>query len=69
MARPKSTTPTVAVCVQLPRDLAQKVELYLFSEVESRVPHGAKSAFFAQLVREHFRAQLGHEPAEGPANA
>lgn len=58
MARPKSTIRTVPVHISLPEDLADKVELMLYSELEGKVPHGEKSKFFTQLVTEHFRTQV-----------
>ena len=65
MPRPKNTIPSVAVSIALPQDLAQKVEVLLFSELEGRVPHGKKSEFFTQLVREYFRTQAAADLAQG----
>ena len=54
MSRPKKTIPTVNFKVGLPEDLAEKVELHLFSEVEGTIPLGAKQEFFTMLVRGFF---------------
>lgn len=54
MARPKKTIRSVPMNICLPEDLAAKVELSLFSEVEGKVPFGAKQEFFSKLVRDHF---------------
>lgn len=39
----------------VPEDIAARVDLELFSELEGRVPHGAWSNFVAEVLREHFR--------------
>lgn len=57
MARPSSITPTVRFFPQIPQDLAAKILTALHSDIEGRVPFGAISAFFTQLVREHFARQ------------
>lgn len=58
MARPKKTTRTVFKNIALPEDLAAKVDLYLWSEVEGKIPFGAQQEFFSRLVKEFF-AGLG----------
>lgn len=55
MGRPRKTVPPSRVGIVLPEDLARRVDSHLMSEVENRVPHGVKSAFFEQLVREFFQ--------------
>ena len=61
MSRPRNTVRTVYSHIGLPEDLAAQVELHLYSEVEGKVPHGAKQEFFAQLVREFFRPKTKGE--------
>jgi len=34
--------------------LNERLEKHLFSEVEERIPHGAKSEFVEKLIREYF---------------
>lgn len=57
MARPCNITPTVRFFPQIPQDLAAKILATLHSDIEGRIPLGAISAFFTQLVREHFARQ------------
>ena len=64
MARPSKTIRTVYFNIGLPEDLAAKVKLRLYSELEGKIPHGAQQDFFTQLVREHFNA-----PATATATA
>lgn len=54
MGRPKKTVPSVRFGCCIPTDLDARVEKHLFSEVEDRVPHGAKSTFVEGLIREYF---------------
>lgn len=54
MARPKKTVPPVRFGCCIPSDLHQRLEQHLFSEVEERIPHGAKSTFVEGLIREYF---------------
>lgn len=55
MARPKNTLRTIQVNFAIPEDLVAKMELHLFSEVEAKIPHGARSTLVARLLREYFR--------------
>jgi len=57
MARPKKTVPTVFKKIGIPEDLAERLELELYSEVEGKVPFGAMQEFFTALLRKHFEAQ------------
>lgn len=50
MARPKKTMQTVGKKVFLPLDLVTKVDLYLYSELESRVPLGAWQRYLTALI-------------------
>jgi len=60
MGRPRKTTPPVRVGLTLPQDLNERLESHLKSEIENRVPHGDKSKFFEQLVREFFQKLDGN---------
>jgi hypothetical protein len=48
-------TPTVRLDIRLPRDLVGRLLPMLYSPTVARIPHGELSAFFAQLLRKHFR--------------
>lgn len=63
MGRPKKTIPPVRFGCCLPADLHARMEKHLFSEVEERISHGAKSAFVEGLIREYF-AKLDGEVKE-----
>lgn len=54
MPRRPNLNPTERMHVRLPADLAQKVELLLFSDLEGRVPYGAYQAFITQRLVEFF---------------
>jgi hypothetical protein len=54
MPTPRNIIPTVNFHVMLPIDLKLKLDLYLFSELENRVPKGAYQRFLVGLLREHF---------------
>jgi hypothetical protein len=54
MGRPKKTVPSVRFGCCLPQDLDDRLSKHLFSEVEDRVPHGAKSTFVESLIRDYF---------------
>jgi hypothetical protein len=57
MARPKKTIRTVYTNIGLPEDLAARVKLELYSEVEGKIPFGAQQEFFSNLLREYFNKQ------------
>lgn len=52
--RPSKTLKGVQMNISLPEDLALKVKLHLFSEVEGKIPHGRQQEFFSNLVRDFF---------------
>jgi len=64
MPRQKKVIRPVSIHLKLPEDLVARIELELFSEVEGRVPQGAKQAFFEGMAREYFQrkdaAQWSH---------
>lgn len=51
----RSIIPKLHIHLKLPMDLMMKVDLKLFSTVEGKVPYGGYSAFFEQLLRNHFQ--------------
>lgn len=53
MPRPKPTNPKERFEVQIRPDLAAKLKLHLFSELEGRVPYGAVSSLFEQLLADY----------------
>jgi len=55
MARVRKTIRTVYMNVGVPEDLAAKLRLELYSDLEGRVPHGALQEFFTKLLTEHFK--------------
>lgn len=55
MARPKRLMRPVRKNLAVPEDIAARVDLELFSELEARVPHGAWSKFVTELIREHYK--------------
>jgi hypothetical protein len=56
MARPKQTIRTVYFHIGLPEDLAAKIQLHVFSELEGKIPMGAYQKFFTEVVRAKFDA-------------
>lgn len=56
MARPKKTLVTVSKNIRIPEDLAARLELELFSNLEGKIPYGAQHEFFTKLLREYFAA-------------
>ena len=59
MANKKKVIRTVYFNLGLPEDLAARVKLDLFSDVEGRIPLGAIQEFFTMLVREHYVRKQG----------
>lgn len=54
MGRPKKTVPPVRFGCCIPSDLNDRLEKHLFSDLEERIPHGAKSSFVEGLIRDYF---------------
>jgi hypothetical protein len=54
MGRPAKTIRPVRFGCCIPEDLHQRLEEHLHSEVEERIPHGAKSSFVEGLIRDYF---------------
>jgi len=51
MARPRKAVRPLEKTISLPEDLAVRVDLKLFSELEGRVPHGRWSKYVEELIR------------------
>jgi len=56
MPRPPKTIRTVYFNIGIPEDLAARIKLALYSDLEEKIPHGAQQEFFTNLVKEHFNA-------------
>ncbi len=56
MPKPANPTPSRSINLHLPADLAMKVSLHLFSELDGRVPQGAYARFFIPLIKQYFAA-------------
>lgn len=54
MPKPANLIPSKQLNVALPLPLFTQLTLDLHSDLEQRVPHGAYSRFFSQLLREHY---------------
>lgn len=59
-ATAKIDRPTV-LHMHLPLSLRVKLDLYLWSELEGRVPKGAYQAFFIERLQEFFGKEKGNE--------
>lgn len=76
MARRPDIIQDSNINLRVPIDLRARLDLSLYSELESRVPHGAYTRFFTERLREFFSWQtlplepLGFPPGffvRGPA--
>lgn len=56
MGRPAKSMKPVPLNLSLDGDLAILLDEELFSELEQKVPHGAKSNLINKLLRTHFRS-------------
>jgi hypothetical protein len=65
MPRPKRTIRTVVLKAALSEDLAARVQLHLFSEVEGKIPLGAYQLFFTELVSRFFEVQDNEQSDKG----
>lgn len=63
MARPKKTIRTVFKKISLPEDLAARVELECYSELEGKIPVGAQQEFFVRMLRDYFEKKDVLTPA------
>ena len=55
MGRPRKAIRSIEKNISIPEDLVLKVDLFLFSPLEQRVPHGAWSKYIQGLIREDFQ--------------
>ena len=46
--------PSERINLHIPADVKARLDLYLFSDVEGRIPKGAYSVFFEGLTRKFF---------------
>lgn len=59
MGRPRKTLRPIPLNVSLDEDVACRMKLELFSDLEGKIPHGAQSALINVLLRKHFRSLTG----------
>lgn len=52
MSKPARIDTPTRLVVYIPASVHTRLDLLLWSELEGRVPHGARSAFVEKLVRE-----------------
>ena len=55
MSRPPNIYEPVKLTTNLPSDVKARLDLYLFSDIEGRVPKGAYSQFLVQRINEFFQ--------------
>jgi hypothetical protein len=61
MSRPKKAIKPVEKYLSLPSDLAGKVDLKLFSDLEQRVPYGAWSKYVEGLIRDDLSKKVAKQ--------
>lgn len=54
MPRPKLINRPRKLTLHLPEDVAAKLDLYLFSAAQDRIPDGAYQKFFTERINEFF---------------
>ena len=54
MPTPRNAIPTIRLTTGLPEDIMDRLNLYLFSDIEGRIPKSAYMDFFSARVREFF---------------
>lgn len=57
IGRPPNVMRPSRVEVRLPEDLRARLDLYLYSQLENRIPLGAYAKFFTERVKEFFDGQ------------
>lgn len=57
MGRPKNTIRSIEKNISIPENVVIQVDLKLFSELESRVPHGAWSRYITGLIQADMEAR------------
>jgi hypothetical protein len=61
MSRPSRIIRPVKITTYIPEDLRAQLALFLYSEVEGRIPLGAYANFFTERIREFFTNQAKTE--------
>lgn len=54
MARRKNIIPSIKLTTTIPEDIHTRLSLFLFSELEGRIPPGAFQSFICDRTREYF---------------
>lgn len=67
MSRPRKTERTVDVHVMLPQDVVLAIELRLFSELQQRIPLGARARFYEEASRRYLAQLIEQEKAHETA--
>ena len=65
MGRPKQVIRRIARPLQIPETLNARVDAYLFSEVEQKVPYGKFSEFVCQALEEKLQ-RIAQEVVNAP---
>lgn len=67
MPRPPKAVRPIEKKINLPEDIVTKVDLILWSDLESRVPHGAWSRYTLNLIERDLkeRADAAQAQSEG----
>lgn len=55
-----SLQPPTKLTLHLPKDVRERLDAHLWSEVEKRVPQGAYQRLFVELLEEYFNNLPGH---------
>jgi hypothetical protein len=63
MSRPANIRRPVRLHTTLPEDIRAKLDLYLYSSVEGRVPVGAYQRFIIERIRDFFAREASNDPA------
>ena len=54
MPRPRNAVPSRDLHLMLAEEDAARLELFLYSSAEQRIPHAARQRFFTERMREFF---------------
>ncbi len=57
MPRKANVDPPMQLCLKLPASTRTRLDLFLYSELEQRVPQGAYQNFFLERIREFFESR------------
>lgn len=53
MPRPPSPNPVKEIHITLPADLVERMDAFLFSDFQDRVPYGARTDLIGSLLRNY----------------